>query len=213
MSHVLIGKLIESLGNALAEAVVTPEFVKTLDDADLYVLHDLIRSEAFDRNIKLNESNLLSSAVSTLTPEAQLAALREQYGDNGQKQLGQLVQTGQQELIAPDLATAIQGAQEKELAFPLVKNELDHWVLNITDPVMNMNALMLMSDHFRSNRIQDGYRLGDLYYFYVDKDMVHFHNRTTSTLYALNTTLEAFNAWYEKSLGVIEQRKAEFLGK
>ena len=205
MSHVLIAKLIESLGTALTEAVVSPEFIKTLPTASLHALYDLIRSEAFDRDVKLNDSNLLSPVVNTMTPEAQLAALREQFGDNGQKQLG--VQVGHLEPMVPP------SLDEVDYPFEIVRNELRHWVLNITDPVMNSNALMLMTEHFRKNGIVDGYRLGDVYYFYVEKDMVHFHNRTTTTLYSLNTSLDTFSQWYTQSAALIEQRMSEFLGK
>jgi hypothetical protein len=211
MSHVLIAKLFESLGNALAEAVVTPEFVKTLNDTELCALHDLLRSEAFERNVKLNESNLLSSVVNTFTPEAQCAILREQFGDNGQKKLDQFVQGAKLEMLAPEL-------DKVEHPFAMVRNELGHMVLNIADPIMNSNALLLMAEHFRNNGINDGYRLGDLYYFYVlnDQDLnstVHFHNRTTQKIYALNAPLAAFSQWYRLSLETIDRRMNEFLAK
>lgn len=202
MSHVIANKMLKAFTDILRESIATEEFLNSLTDTELMNLVVAVEGNARDRKLVV-----VNPTENTLTPEAQCAALQERFGVDGNKQMCS-TPVGFAELMSFD---------RESLPFDLVKNELGHHVIVIGESSMQTAVLLSMTNHFHLQGVHEGYRVGDLYYLYVDAEqpsaVIHFHNRTTNKIYRINTNLVTFADWFENVLTVAEKNRQDFLSK
>jgi hypothetical protein len=210
MSHTLASNLLQAFTLIVRDSVYTYEALEELSNDKLVSLYRMAESILEVRK----EAGLHSPEEPQLTPESVRDALVNRFGPLGGKQLGQVLHGHMEPMVAPDLEKAI---VEPELVFPLVRNEMDNWVIQLQDPTIAMNALMMVTTHLQAQGITDGYRLGDLYYFYVvnpdDRGSnIGFCNRTTGKTYIIASTLAQFNTWVQQSVELVAARLKQFHG-
>lgn len=211
MSHTLAANLLQAFTLIVRDSVYTYEALEELSNDKLVSLYRMAESILEVRK----ETGQVRPDEPQLTPESVRDALVDRFGLLGGKQLGPILQGFAESLVAPDLEKAI---TEPELVFPLVRNEMDNWVIQLNDPTIAMNALMMVTTHLQAQGITDGYRLGDLYYFYAtnpdDREAnIGFFNRTTGKAYIIASTLAQFNTWVQQSVELVATRLKQFHGQ
>lgn len=196
MSNELFAATLEAVNTGVTQLINSPAYIGTRSTAELHRLMSLIRHELAKREPAISPA---------ANAAAQCEMLRQQFGNDGQKNFPDL-NAGQIE-VAPDLTVDVKAFTP---AFNLVKTEEGHWVFCFDNSDIAIAALMSMQQHLQNSGVS-GYRVGDVYHFYVDTPEdphaeVFFRNRSLNKTFKLNTTFEAFNQWYIKTAETCKQK-------
>lgn len=192
---------------AVVNMMTNPAFVSSLS------IHEL-------REIKRTVDHLIpSETVSDQlnkinSPEEQAAFLTQRFG-NGVQMPGLLGVTGQPEHFEPDdLAKAITTYSPKiDTVFQLELRADGYFHFVIADELIRQQALHMVMQELAMRGIQDSYRIGDQFSFYVPscdgQARLQMINSTTGRKFSFETTLEGFNNWLKKAKELKDARKEQ----
>lgn len=182
---------------AVVNMMTNPAFVNSLS------YHELA---AIKRTVDhLTPPETVSDQLNAIqSPEGQVEFLRQRFGDGNQIPgvLG-ITSLGYPEPFEPgDLAKAI--ADDASVPpYPLELRSDGNYHFVIADEMIRQQALYMVMQEMVVRGIQDSYRIGDQFSFYVPscdpQARLQMINSTTGRKFSFETTLDGFHNWLKKA--------------
>lgn len=186
-----------ALMDGLVQIVLNPFFLKMLQANEFHALIDNVAKESHEREL---QSLLKNQNKPELTGEAQAAALREQFGVDGLKVIGDVMSCSVEPII-PELPMSMQIPKFDRYNFPLRQMSNGFWEIGLNNPRVREAANMLTREFFREQGAVSSYEPTDQVLYYVrdfePTTLVHIRNVTQNKDFSLSSPLEAFNNWFK----------------
>lgn len=187
-------------GNTLMEGLVklvtNPFFLKLLPDGEFAELKAAVAKEHLEREI-YRESL-------TKSGEAQCAELRKQFGEDGNKLVGQDTVGSIEPAVIPPLGRVMVDVDLPvfdKYNFPLRKCNDGTWTIELNDPRVREAANLATRETFRTAGALNSYEITDVIRYYLsslDGEKVWVHNITQDKRIGLGTTATRFNEWFKE---------------
>lgn len=187
----------------LVKIVLNPYFLKMLQKSEFDQLIHNVSKESSARDLAWFLEN---TGQPIQSPEEQAAALRNQFGVDGLKVVGNLL-AGCSEPMIPELPAVGQIVIEDAVPrfdrynFPLRGAGYGIWEIGLNNPRVREAANLLTREFFREQGAINSYEVTDTIMYYV-KDFepgshVHVRNITQNKDFRIGSTLEQFNQWFK----------------
>lgn len=198
--------LTQAIRAAVVNMMTNPAFVNTLNVNELWAIKRTVDHITPPESVSNQLNNIHS-------PEGQVEYLRKRFGDGSHTPCAiGYANLGYQEPIEPgDLAKAIEESKvELDMAYPLDLRSDGRWHFVITDEMVRQQALYKVLQELALRGIQDAYRIGDDFSFFVHNTdpngKLQMINTTANRRFSFETTMEGFNDWLKKAKSLKDSR-------